>query len=1113
MPSRTINRSSEKGISLLVFAVILLVGSTYLLTASLNSNNNRYDRYEITYDYLKEAKKALIGFAVFHPDNPGMLPFPDRNGDGDYDGNSDCTTGTVTNSLLLGRLPWRGQDNPCVTPQTGLNVQSLDYSGQEIWYAVSKNLVYESPDYPFVSPAILNRNTDWITVRDQNGNVLSDRVAFVVFSPGIALTGQDRTAAAPAASNYLDSVTIGGTPYNNADTDQDFIFYPESDFTADTTDNFNDKLIYVTIDEFMDEIEERAMNELTTALTNYHSTHGAFPWLSPYADPKVKLTSLSGEADAGGSSTLLVDTTKNFIELGIDSGDIVYNITDQSIGEVSATPTITSQLPITSLSMGVDNDFDADDQYVVIQSGLQSDLNNGSATAGSSGNTLENTFRDFDELTLRLGDVVENGANRAMITRIDNDEIEVDNITGGFNSGDTYSIKTNFGIATAGSSSTQLVDSEKDFVNMGVIVGDLIWNMTDNSVARITNVTTTTLTIDRLYHGEDNEFDSSLVIPAPDEYMIPRFNKVDNTRLGHLAFHDVGELFPTQLDLTWTISNAAVADINFDNTTFAGVNATYESSVENYLEQYAEAGGTESFNNDNSFCFWSVPEIVDCYAWLDEYLSVEGDLTSGSNTTVITDSNASFTNEGVKRGDIAINYDDESTFVTGTATAGTSGTTLIDSGANFSGLSAYQYVIQNDDQPGRVQGIVSNIVNSTTLEIQNYDGQGSTDINFSSGDDYTILQPETFMVSSVNSATQLDTEPLISAANADFDNGEQYRILVAASSFSASPNSLTVCVSGATCTINDTDGDFINKGIEVGDVMEVSTLSITGFFPFSIDTQTGQGVITSVSATQLQATLYGGFSVVGLPILSTYIAYYDYVDFRRIEWHARFRGELQTTTVNQERRRDVCLNYNANCSSPNASTFSQENGGQPMITARDYQQDETTEVGRAEFSPTASSSGSILVSNIDYYLNVQTGDLPEWFIRNKWHQYFYIAYSSGGDIPGSAGVCTAGVDCLTLNIDIPNDATNAVIAQNNIRALIIYSDEELASQDRTIGLITAYLEGDPAVNANANNDEDVNDIFDKTTHINNAEVLATDYNDRIRAAVSCADGSGNLCWQ
>ncbi|MEM7026669.1 MAG: hypothetical protein AAF410_00405, partial [Pseudomonadota bacterium] len=130
MPLRKISKSSQQGVALLVFAIIVLVGSTYLLTVSLNSSANRFNRYTETNDYLNAAKNALIGFAVFHPDNPGMLPFPDRNGDGDYDGNSDCTTGAVTNNLLLGRIPWQGQDNPCIAPQTGLNIQSLDYTGQ-----------------------------------------------------------------------------------------------------------------------------------------------------------------------------------------------------------------------------------------------------------------------------------------------------------------------------------------------------------------------------------------------------------------------------------------------------------------------------------------------------------------------------------------------------------------------------------------------------------------------------------------------------------------------------------------------------------------------------------------------------------------------------------------------------------------------------------------------------------------------------------------------------------------------------------------------------------------------------------------------------------------------
>ena len=54
---------------------------------------------------LAEARQALTSWAVNHPYNPGTLPMPDRNGDGNYDGDADCFNGVINNNLLLGMLP------------------------------------------------------------------------------------------------------------------------------------------------------------------------------------------------------------------------------------------------------------------------------------------------------------------------------------------------------------------------------------------------------------------------------------------------------------------------------------------------------------------------------------------------------------------------------------------------------------------------------------------------------------------------------------------------------------------------------------------------------------------------------------------------------------------------------------------------------------------------------------------------------------------------------------------------------------------------------------------------------------------------------------------------
>ena len=169
--------------------------------------------------------------------------------------------------------------------------------------------------------------------------------------------------------------------------------------------------------------------------------------------------------------------------------------------------------------------------------------------------------------------------------------------------------------------------------------------------------------------------------------------------------------------------------------------------------------------------------------------------------------------------------------------------------------------------------------------------------------------------------------------------------------------------------------------------------------------------------------------------------------------------------MSEERVRDVCLGYSSDCSTVSTAVSFSGNGGDPFITVVDYEEDETTEVGRATFTPTSASSGSIRVSNIDYYLQEADGEIPNWFITNKWHQLIYIAYSVD-DAPGMAGTCP-GADCLTLE---QTDGTNT-LTNNAVRAIVLIAGEETQTtldstcsvvaavdQDRSTGTMNEYFE-------------------------------------------------------
>ncbi len=309
--------NKQKGAALIFMAFIIgLAVITYLLHA-LDPVRLRAEQDKKTMQMLNEAKQALIAWSVSHQYNPGQMPWPDRNGDGIYDGSSDCVTTPFQYSFLLGQLPSKPDTSPCLDPNNGLTVYAglstypslgqefRDAQGNRFWYAVSRNLVYDSEhnESPIINPGMINppyavtpylrqggtQPYPWLKVLDRNGNLVSDKVAVVIIAAGNPLVGQNRAAVAPNASEFLDSFKIGVANYKNSDSalaDEDFIMGEDSrnvsasDPTFVQPYNFNDKLVYITIDELMYAIEKRALEQTRDALSKFKITNGFYPFAS-----------------------------------------------------------------------------------------------------------------------------------------------------------------------------------------------------------------------------------------------------------------------------------------------------------------------------------------------------------------------------------------------------------------------------------------------------------------------------------------------------------------------------------------------------------------------------------------------------------------------------------------------------------------------------------------------------------------------------------------------------------------------------------------------------------------------------------------------------------------
>lgn len=295
---QTLTRARQRGAALLVMLVLLITGGAYLLVSQLNRGSGRIAAEKKTAAALAQAKEALIGWAVGNMSTPGMLPYPDRRADTNYDGMSDCPAAGIPTSagLLLGKFPRVGPENPClqarsatgvVLPHSALGLDVVDGAGEVLWYAVSRNMVSALGAPPVINPDIMNNpQFPWLVVRDQNRTMINNRVAFVLIAPGPPLPGQDRTIPPPPTPPPLPREFLEGIGVvTNADFDgtfdvggpcpssmcEDFVMSePWPSITAPT---FNDRLLYVTIDELMPLIEQRVAREVRQTLRNF----GALP--------------------------------------------------------------------------------------------------------------------------------------------------------------------------------------------------------------------------------------------------------------------------------------------------------------------------------------------------------------------------------------------------------------------------------------------------------------------------------------------------------------------------------------------------------------------------------------------------------------------------------------------------------------------------------------------------------------------------------------------------------------------------------------------------------------------------------------------------------------------
>jgi hypothetical protein len=193
-----------------ILALVALI-SAFLIATALNRtaadvSNEREDR---SMSALRKAKAALIAYAAneqsqlyYTPGTycqPGALPCPDRNDDGD----ADCILPNTAS--LIGRVPYKT-----------IGLEDLrDASGERLWYALSHDFrklrctsipALPTPPSP---PGCTIINSDTKGQLTVVGIAPATQVVAVLFAPGEALQGQNRdpdttTVAHNDPVNYLE---------------------------------------------------------------------------------------------------------------------------------------------------------------------------------------------------------------------------------------------------------------------------------------------------------------------------------------------------------------------------------------------------------------------------------------------------------------------------------------------------------------------------------------------------------------------------------------------------------------------------------------------------------------------------------------------------------------------------------------------------------------------------------------------------------------------------------------------------------------------------------------------------------------------------------------------
>jgi hypothetical protein len=955
---------------------------------------------------LRQAKQALITFAASYADlrdddekGPGYLPCPSASNDGDP---TSCGNG-VTTTHRSGWLPFKI-----------LGIDDLrDGSGERLWYVVSDNYKNTLAD-----SYVLNSETPGLISLVDEGGVAQDDIVALVIAPGAPVCAQSGRPSFDSDDADLYLEEENAAPVNGL-----FVATGDAVCAGSGEVEFNDVVEPVTRAELMAAVEARVANDVRAALESWRSPPtgtdcnypwdipdsaddytgtctGAYPWLAPFGDPRrsgrygasVSGYGLSGRHDSSTSVSVLTDSSADFVTAGVVAGDTVWNVTDGSFGTVVSLTATT--LTVDALAGGDGDDFqDGDEYYVETAAPALGAIFSGAAGVGSSGVSLDAAF-DLEAFGVVAGDIVDevDTASGAIVASAR--VVSVD--------GDDVTLDPDFG------ADFQPGDTYRVRSAIGVASGGSAGTTLEDEGIDFGSALVGVNAGDRVLNLTDGSQGVVASVAGQTLTATSLYGGMDND-------FDAGDNYALVRQLPQTGTRSGQLPIHeFGKPFVTDFSVKWSLLPSNDNTVSTSAPGAAS---------WYSTAISD---WIERSTlysdAPEGDDTYPDAVPVYTDVACIWA--GLRVAHCSGSYNDTA-FLTGTVdSVSTSGAivSITDAGTRFN----YSGVRSGAKIRNVTQGL-DGIVHAASSTTQN-----------------------------VVSAVAIDDGgALFTAAD-----GDEFRVQVASKSL---PSSGSYTADGATAANQACSSSADFSSISAGDTIRLNSPT----YGNPVGLITGVPNANCVTYTDLQ-----GGTATSIALGQNFRIHYDFVEERRWAVRVRMAGNsIATSSDPGIRERSVCQGFGSDCASQSADALHVLDNSNPVVEFTDFDADGnqlgTASVVIPEYDPGVTEpTGSLLVSGIRLMMDVdrdsdeiadpQDGNLPHWFLRNRWHEYVFVSFSEA--LSPTAVAAKSSSDCPTdavcVSVRMPTGIT-----RSDRKAVVAIAGAELADFDRASGAPGGTFDG------------------------------------------------------